>query len=158
MGEDRQQQQHDSLPAVVSALHTPPTQPHLSYLSHLPLHQMCTSPHPLTLLLLSPSWAGGEMENLLFERKEKTTVIIAKQTHLAFQIPFKSLVTFPFRRQTKLGKKSWDSSLPPDGAVLWQNFPPYSSPFKNARFALQWCQELRSGCFLVPSFVKTNTF
>lgn len=77
VGEDRQQQQ-DILLAVVSFSLIPSTQLHLSYLSHLPSYQMCTSIHLPTLLLLSPSWAGGEMENLLFEgEKKEPTVFIA---------------------------------------------------------------------------------
>lgn len=128
--------------------------PH-SHLSSPACHSIwhVTAPHLLTSLLLSPSWGGGrwQISSLRKTKQNKSIVIIAKQSCRAFQISV-ILVTFSFRGQTKPGKKPWASSLLPDTAYLLSSgkFPPYSSCFKSARFVLQWCQELWSGCFPVP--------
>lgn len=102
--------------------------PH-SHLSSPACHSIWhgTAPHLLTLLLLSPSWAGGRWQ-ISSLRKTTTTkinkVIIVKQSCIAFQISV-TLVTFSFRGQTKLGKKPWASSLLPDTAYRCPlaNFP-----------------------------------
>lgn len=117
-GEDRQQQQQQESPCCCLIF----THPFHTTTSRLPLPLAITSDAhftPSTHFVLIIPFLGwrGDGESTLWRKEKESTAFISKQTHLAFQIPI-SFVTFLFQWQTKLGKKSWDSSLPPDSAYM----------------------------------------